>query len=464
MPVVFACGLIFGLILGQSISSLSAQQTEEEREAFYRNTRLFATVMEMIRTEYVDADKVNYEDLAYSALRGMLNSLDKHCEFLDPRRFQEMRTDTEGEFGGVGLYFNVSEGNSLVVTAPVEGGPAFKAGILPGDVIFKINGVESQTLGRSESSDILRGEPGDPVQLTIYRESEDRYFDVEIIREIINIPTVRSVSIVSSGLTDRDPEMRIGYIRMTQFGEKTLQEFDRAMVKLIDEGMKGLILDVRNNPGGLLEVAVQVAGRFVEEGTSIAFTEGRYGASDRTYYPAKGKTHYTDLPVVVLQNSNSASGAEIVAGALRDLRRAVLVGETSYGKGSVQTVQPVDPSMTPPVAVRLTTAKYFTPSRNLIHEVGVSPDIFVNISADEERDVIRKQNIHLLPKDGKEEVKNFRDEQYERAMSVLESLMVYEKRVGRKNAPLLEPADHVETESEASPTPTDEVQEAVPAT
>lgn len=396
-----------------------------EDEARYRSAVIFTKVMELIRDEYVDAGSVDYEKLTYAALEGMLTSLDPFSEFLDPEGYAAMRSETEGEFSGLGISVGRLANHTLVVNMPVEGGPAAKAGLLPGDWIVKINGVSTKGMGFRESVQALRGKPGESVQILIYRPSTNTTLDVRVEREVITVPTVRGVRILQEYNRGNS---RIGYLRLVQFGEKSVSEFDAALQQLQNEGANGVILDLRNNPGGLLAVSVQIAGRFVPAGTVIVSTEGRGGSPGRNFFEAQGKTHYPDLPLVLLINRHSASAAEIVSGALKDLGRAVLVGEVSYGKGSVQTVQPVDANIKPPIAVRMTTAKYYTPSHAPIHGVGITPHILVPVSLKEEQNILRRQNWHLLSPEQQLEVQDLPDTQLGRAVNALQAMQVYGER------------------------------------
>jgi carboxyl-terminal processing protease len=313
----------------------------------------------MIRDEYLEIEKTDYDKMTYAALRGLLTSLDPHSQFLDPEHYKMIRTETEGQFGGLGISVGMVE-NQLTVNVPIEGGPGFRAGLLPGDRIVKIEGKGTQKLNLGEAIRLLRGRPGVPVQLSIYRPSEQKTLELSVIREMIQVPTLQETKMISSSMSQGE---KIGYVRITQFGEKTAKEFDVAMAQLGKEGAMALILDLRDNPGGLVDAAVEVVSRFVPGGTLVVATEGRKAGSTQQKYLSRNVNLRIRWPTVVLVNGNTASAAEIVAGALQDLGLAVIVGETTFGKGSVQTVQRVDPSVIPDVGVRLTTAHYTTPSR-----------------------------------------------------------------------------------------------------
>jgi carboxyl-terminal processing protease len=422
--------LAASLLLGAApASAQNPAPPPTDDDARYRSALLFSSILELIREEYVDAQRVDYEKLTYAALDGMLTSLDPFSEFLDAERYAAIKRDTEGEFTGIGIHIGVRGNNTLTVDMPVEGGPAARAGLLPGDWIVKIDGTSTKGLTLGQAVRSLRGKVGEPVTLTIYRPSAQETRDLTIIREVIDVPTIRGTRILAEYA--RGPR-RPAYLRIVQFGEKTPAEFDQALRKLTAEGMDGLILDLRNNPGGVLDASVEVAGRFVAPGTVIVSTEGRRGASDRAFFESRARTTLPDLPLVILVNRHSASAAEIVAGALKDLGRAVLVGETTYGKGSVQTIQPLDPLHTPPIGVRLTTAKYYTPAHLPIHGVGIQPHIPVHVSLQEEQNILKRQNWHQLTREEQEKVQSMPDAQLARAVAVLQALQVYaERKQGR---------------------------------
>ncbi|MCX6934700.1 MAG: S41 family peptidase [Verrucomicrobia bacterium] len=397
----------------------SPTQTEEGR---YRSALLFANVVELIRDAYLDPEKTDYDKMTYAALRGLLSSLDPHSQFLDPENYKLIRTETEGQFGGLGISIGLVE-NQLTINVPIEGGPAYRAGLLPGDRILKIEGHGTQKLTLGEAIRKLRGRPGAPVQLTIYRPSDAKMMEVSVVREMIQVPTIQDVGLISESTARGE---KIGYLRITQFGERTDKEFDVAITRLEKEGATALILDLRDNPGGLVDAAVQVVSRFVPNGTLVVATEGRKATVGRVEYLSRTTARRVHWPTVVLVNGNTASAAEIVAGALQDLGKAVLLGETTFGKGSVQTVQRVDPSVTQDVGVRLTTAHYTTPSRRKIHGVGIEPDITARMTRAEEQTIFSQRSPGLKKPD--DPVAEIQDEPLDRAVDLLRGWKVVARR------------------------------------
>jgi len=394
-------------------------QGEEGR---YRSALLFANVVELVRDEYLEPEKTDYDKMTYAALRGLLSSLDPHSQFLDPEGYAMIRTETEGQFGGLGISVGLLD-NQLTVNVPIEGGPAFRAGILPGDRIMKIDGQGTQKMNLGEAIRKLRGKPGVPVQLGIFRSSEGKSLDFTLVREMIQVPTVTDVSLLPESTAKGE---KIGYLRITQFGEKTDREFDAAVGRLEKEGAASLILDLRDNPGGLVDEAVDIVSRFIPERTMVVATEGRQGSAGRFEYLSKAVPRKIRWPTVVLVNGNTASAAEIVSGALQDLGKAVIIGETTFGKGSVQTVQPVDRSVAPAVAVRLTTAHYTTPSHRKIHGVGIEPDILARMTKGEEQTMYRSRSPGLKKPGEAEEV--VVDEPLHRAVDALRGWKVFARR------------------------------------
>ena len=354
-------------------------KNSETKDSPYEQLEILTRAMQLIRQDYVNESKTSYKELTYSALHGMLESLDPHSQFMEPKDFKSMQEDTKSEFAGLGVTLTEKSG-ILTILHPMEDTPGFEAGLLPGDQILKINGESTEKLNINSAIEKLRGKVGERVTLTINRPSTSQVKDFEIIRAIIKVPSVKDAQILPL-----QGKARIGYVRITQFNEPTATELANALNKLEKDGMEALVLDLRYNPGGLLGSAVDVCGEFLEPNTLIVSTEGR--TPSREYRTATTSTSQREYPIVVLTNYASASGSEIVAGALKDLGRALLVGETTFGKGSVQSVV----SLPDGSAARLTTAKYFTPSRKLIHEHGVSPHIRATLTHEQETALLRSR-------------------------------------------------------------------------
>lgn len=430
--------VLLGINLAIAAKIYSDASTKQDKDNPYAQMELITQVMELVRKEYVDTNSVSYKDLTYGALKGMLNSLDPHSQFMEPQAYEDMKEDTEGKFGGIGIVISMSKEGFLTVVAPMEDTPGARAGLLPGDRIIKINGKVTDKMSLQDAVHQLRGDPGTKVTITIFRSKAkdpgDKIKDHTIERANIDNPSVKDAKILEGG---------IGYVRITQFNEPTAVEFEKALTKLEGQGMSALIIDLRNNPGGLLESARKVASEFVPAGELIVSTEGRDPAQKITYRSDRGKKR-TNYPLVILVNAGSASGSEIVAGALQDLHRAVLVGETTFGKGSVQSiVQLRDGS-----ALRLTTAKYYTPSHKVIHEHGVTPDIVVPVSEEDERKLLEQRVRASLPQDETaEKVTPIADAQLDRAIDLIKGVMILEKqmKVAKQGA-------HVATTAAATPT------------
>jgi carboxyl-terminal processing protease len=412
------------LIFGAQIYFYSAHASQKDDP--YENYKLLADVLEKVRQEYVDGDKLTYQDLIHGALKGMLNSLDPHSEFMDPEKFDELKKDTEGEFGGLGIIVQMSKEKVLTVVTPMEDTPGFRAGILPEDQILKIDGKSTSRIDLEDAVKELRGEPGTSISITVRRPSNGQIKDYKLERAIIKVDTVRDINgkgefpIGANG---------IGYVRILQFGEKTSDDLDKALKILTGEGMKALVIDLRNNPGGLLEQAGQVCEKFLPRGQLVVSTEGR-GPTPISEYRANGHGKRIDMPMVVLVNGNSASASEIVAGCLQDLQpitHAIVVGEQTFGKGSVQSILPLADGS----ALRLTTAKYYTPSHKVIHEHGITPDIVVPMSPSEEADIEYRETPGALdildPKD-RERVESVHDRQLDRADDLLKGVLLFSQR------------------------------------
>jgi len=407
--------LIFNLVVGVKV--LTTRAAADSDDAGYENLTVFTRALQLIRQDYVDANKIGYRDLTYSALRGMLVSLDPHSQFMEPTDFREMQNETRSEFGGLGIVVSTKDG-VLTVVSPMEDSPGFRAGISPGDQILRINGTTTEKMSLQDAINLLRGDPGQKVTLTIFRPSSKETRDYALQREIIKVASIKDAKILDQSLTGN---FKIGYVRITQFNEPTAQELEQKLNELQAQGMQALVVDLRYNPGGLLNSAVDVSGLFLQPRTMVVYTEGRDASQRREYYTSKNEKPRANFPMVVLVNSGSASGSEILAGALKDLNRAILVGDTTFGKGSVQSViQLPDGS-----ALRLTTAKYYTPSKQVIHEKGVTPNIKASLTADQERALLLRHRDGFLSPDEQKFVNDQKDPQMDRAVDALKGAMIY---------------------------------------
>ena len=333
----------------------------------YKKIDLFGEVLEKINKEYVD--EINQSEGMDSAINGLLQSLDPYSSYMSPEIFQEMQTETSGEFGGLGIEVSMEAGVVKVIT-PIDDTPASKAGIKAGDYIVKIDNVQVQGKSLSEAVDLMRGLVGTDIELTVRRRGVKKALTFNITREIIEVQSVKSDLL----------ESNIGYIRLTSFNDNSSNQIKKQIKKLKEnENLKAFILDLRNNPGGLLSQAIKISDFFLDNG-EIVSTKSRKKSDNRKWFARKGDIT-EGKTLVVLINYGSASSSEIVAGALKDHKRAIIIGEKSYGKGSVQSIIPLKNKG----AIRLTVSKYYLPSGKSISEVGVKPDIEVNEEGDEFR-------------------------------------------------------------------------------
>jgi len=438
---VFLLGITIGLGRSHKVSALSNNM--------YEDLKVFTDVLGLLQKEYVE--EKNSKDLIYGAIKGMLETLDPHSAFMPPQMYKDMQEETKGRFEGLGMEITIKDG-VLTVVSPIEDTPAFKAGILAEDQILKIDGEPTKNFTLMDNVKRLRGPKGSKVTITIMREGFTNPREMTLVRDVIPIRSVRHELL----------ENHYGYIRVSQFQEKTDMEFDKAL-KALEEGSKGtlwgLILDLRNNPGGLLDQAVKIADRFIESGLIVSM-EGRK-EDQKMRFNAHAQGTITRYPLVVLINGGSASGSEIVAGAIQDNGRGILLGTQTFGKGSVQTIFPLKEGS----GLRLTTARYFTPSGRSIQAKGIVPDIIVKPAParpEEEKAVVaprmpteRDLERHLtepekgVPKEKekprkeetkkeepkkKEEVKEKKpiDQQLDRALELLKSWEIF-KKVAKEN-------------------------------
>lgn len=371
--ITIGLGVIAGYLM--TLGALEVSQAWgwwPDREAS-RSAAQVREVLLLLNKHYVETDEVKPDRLAVHAIDSMVGLLDPYSEFLSREAHARLEEDVGGAFGGIGVQVEDREGK-LTVIAPIAGTPGERAGILRGDVVAKVDGQSLKGLRMDEAIGRLRGKPGTTVVVTVERgePAEERVFTIK--REIIKVESVRDAEMIAPG---------VGYVRLAVFGERTGQEFYKALQALRTQGeLRGLVLDLRNNPGGLLNAAVEVVEPFFRRDELIVYTEGR-SPEARRELRARVRGEPLELPMVVLVNGGSASAAEIVAGALRDTGRAVLVGEKTFGKGSVQTVFPLSQG----AALRLTTAKYYTPSGVVIHGEGLAPDVVETLTPEEEKAV-----------------------------------------------------------------------------
>ena len=412
------------LLLGVfSAFAQEVQPGKSEEDNGYAQISIFAKALELIRQDYVDENKTSYHDLINAAMKGMLSSLDPHSQFMDPDDFRDMQDDTRSRFNGLGIEVSMKNGLPTVITA-MEDTPAARAGILSGDQILRINGISTERMDLQDAINVLRGPAGAKLTLTLLRPSTKEIKEYTLQRAEIKIQSVKGTRLLDPELTG---PYKIGYVRLVQFNEPTADELAKALDELQKQGMQALVLDLRNNPGGLLNSAVDVCAQFLPPNTKVVSTQGRVASQQHDYSTSGAKKERPSFPMVVLINEGSASGAEIVAGALKDLHRAVLVGETTFGKGSVQNVMQLPDGS----AVRFTTAKYYTPSKQVIQGNGVAPNIRVAMTAEQERSLFALRNTgNTKPEDDKSIIKA-RDPQMLRAIDALKGVMIY----AQQNAP-----------------------------
>jgi len=372
--VLAAAALGFSLAQYAARSAAPSWWPDRERD---RNVKYFREVLQLVKENYVEDTKAGYDELTRAALRGMLGELDPHSEFLSKEDFATTEEELSNQFGGVGIQVEQRDGK-IIVISPIAGTPAERAGVRRGDQLVKVDGkpLEAPTLDRTVR--LIRGEPDTTVTITMFRPSANKEIDFKLERKRIRLDSVRNERMLPGG---------IGYLQITQFSERTGEEFAKAVAGLEQQGLKALILDLRNNPGGLLDAAVEVCEVFFDKGELVVYTQGRSPES-REEHHAGGGHPPRRYPIAVLVNGGTASAAEIVAGALKDTKRAVVVGEKTFGKGSVQSVLELRDGE----GLRLTTARYYTPGGLTIHEKGILPHVEIEMSADDEAKVRLQQS------------------------------------------------------------------------
>jgi len=383
----------------------------------YAQMETLIRVMELVRQNYVDGSRTSYDRLVAAALRGMLAELDPHSQYITPELNEQLQ-QAAGSAEGAGFTF-APRGGTIVVVTVREDGPAARAGLMPGDQILKAGDLHTAAVSFLESVRALSGKPGESLRLTTWRPATQETREVEILRETQRQETIRDAMLLDPSLTG---ESKIGYVRLLQFTATTATELADALDRLEEQGLTALVLDLRNNPGGLLTGTVEACGEFLPPGTVVVTTEGRDAAKNPPPLktPARQRRART-YPVAVLVNHASASGAELMAAALQDLGRAVIVGTTTFGKGSVQSIIPGDGR----AAIRLTTAHYYSPKHRTIHEKGVTPDIVAPLTYEEEAKLM--DYLRKAPETAADPVRLSRlaDRQLERAVMALKGVLVY---------------------------------------
>jgi carboxyl-terminal processing protease len=396
--------VVLTLSLGGTVASKSTDGSPT-----YEQLRLFTEVLSIVQNQYVD--EVPPKEIIYSAIKGTLRGLDPHSSFLDPESYKDMQVETSGSFGGLGIEITLKD-DILTVVSPIDGTPAYRAGLTTGDRIVKIDGLSTKDMQLSDAVKRMRGKPGTKVTISVVREGWTEAKDFDITREQIRVHSVR----------EHDLGNGVAYIKLRQFQEQTPHDLEQAVNKAVKDGMKSLVLDLRNNPGGLLTAAVEASEKFIEDGKLVVYTEGRV-RNQNMRFTAHAKKALTKVPMVVLVNQGSASASEIVAGALQDWGRAMVVGTQSFGKGSVQTIIPLSDGS----GLRLTTAKYFTPKGRSIHGKGITPDIIVEAPKVAAAAPGAETPVPTPPLSETPQEQLKRDPQLQRALDLLKAMKILDK-------------------------------------
>ena len=404
-------------------------------EDAYTQMEMLTRAMEMVRQNYVDESKITYAELVEGALEGMLHKLDPHCEYMGKSLFEDMQREQSDTSEGIGITIALRQGILTIITVR-EDGPANAAGILSGDQLVRINDVLTDSVGIAEAMQLLKGKTGDEVSLTVRRPGTKQFLEFKVKHETLAETSVHDPMLLSPKMAGA---YKIGYARISQYNQPTPRELSKALDELEKQGMKAFVLDLRNNPGGLVDSAVAVCGEFLPEGTVVVTTEGRVASQNPPPFrtPSRNGKEPRKYPIAVLINQGSASASELTAGALQDLKRAIIVGTTSFGKGSVQTILPMKNG----AAMRLTTAKYYTPSHRTIHENGVEPNIVSALTSDEELRIAKWRASHGTGEAAALELADLGDKQLERAVDSLKGVLVFDAFVAPSLAPAAKPLE-----------------------
>lgn len=402
-------------------------------EDAYVQMEMLTRAMEMVRQNYVDESKITYAELVEGALEGMLARLDPHCEYMGSSLFEDMQREQSDTSEGIGITIALRM-NQLTIITVREDGPAAREGVLTGDQLVRINDVLTDSVGVVEAMQLLKGKAGDEVRLTVRRPGTKQFLEFKVKHETLAETSVHDPMMLAEKMTG---SYKIGYARISQFNQPTAKELSQALDSLEKQGMQAFVLDLRNNPGGLVDSAVSICGEFLPEGTVVVTTEGRVASQNPPPYrtPARNGKEPRQYPIAVLINHGSASASELTAGALQDLKRAIVVGTTSFGKGSVQTILPMKNG----AAMRLTTARYYTPSHRTIHENGVEPNIVSALTSEEEIRIAKWRASHGTGEAAGLELANLGDKQLERAVDSLKGVLVFDAFVAPGLAPAAKP-------------------------
>jgi carboxyl-terminal processing protease len=424
--VVLSVFLIVSLMV---LVTIPFNKLKAQTDEMYKKLKVFSDVLSIVQKNYVE--ETNPEDLIHGAINGMLRTLDPHSSFMLPDFYKELQVETKGSFGGIGIEITIRS-RILTIVSPIEDTPAFRAGLKAGDKIIKIEDESTENMTLLDAVKRMRGPAGEKVTISIMREGFLELQDFTLTREVIRIKSVKYKPL---------EENTIGYVRISQFQEKTGEDFKKALDALEkdDKPLLGLILDLRNNPGGLLDQAVKVSDELLEEGL-IVYTQGRIAGQEMRFSAHPNKKPH-DYPIIVLINGGSASGSEIVAGALQDHNRAVILGTTTFGKASVQTIIPMDDGS----GLRLTTARYYTPSGRSIQAKGIIPDVFVKdklfTRKDEKKEIkfIKEKDLkgHFEPEEPAKEITATEEEEEEdpqrsRAVQLIKSWHIFKESETKK--------------------------------
>ena len=415
-------------------------------EDAYVQMEMLTRAMEMVRQNYVDESKVTFEELVEGALEGMLSRLDPHCEYMGRSLFEDMQREQSDTSEGIGITIALRQ-NMLTIITVQEDGPAAREGVLAGDQLIRIDDVLTDSVGVAEAMQLLKGKPGEEVRLTVRRPGTKQFLEFKVKQETLAESSVHDALMLPPKMAG---EYKIGYARVSQFNAPTPRELSKAIDELEKQGIQAFVLDLRNNPGGLVDSAVSICGEFLPEGTVVVTTEGRVASQNPPPYrtPSRKGREPRKFPMAVLINHGSASASELTAGALQDLKRAIIVGTTSFGKGSVQTILPMKNG----AAMRLTTAKYYTPSHRTIHENGVEPNIVSALTTDEELRISKWRASHGTGEAAALELANLGDKQLERAVDALKGVLVFDAFVARPLAPAAKPLEEAKATAPAGAT------------